>query len=437
MMRSLILKKVARGILPVDHPLRAVPAPARAQPPGRRLHRGAGDRVGHRAAGAGVRHGVHAAPAHAAAAAGGVGGAGDRHRRGGVAGGGGQAVPDARPRLPVRWAGRRCTSPRPCSSTSGSTWWWSARRRSPVRLRGGDAMIGLSAIVVGVLFASAVYLMLSRNVQRVAIGFILLSNAVNLLVLAASGMPGARVPPLWATGERRRPGGPAAAGVHPHGHRDRAGDGVVPPGAGRAHAPGDRERRAAGRGAAMSANLVAAAVVVPLLTAVALMPLTGRARVQRGIALASGALLVALAGWLLYRDRRWARSWCSRWGLGPTVGIVWVVDPLAAVMLALSAITSLAMLATRRPGLRAPRVAVLLSAAPVHAGRGHGVVRHGRPLQPVRLLRDHAAGLVRPDLAGRAAAAAERRRSRTCCSTWSPARSSWGAWAPCTARRGR
>jgi multicomponent Na+:H+ antiporter subunit C len=57
-------------------------------------------------------------------------------------------------------------------------------------------VIGLSAIVVGVLFASAVYLMLSRNVQQVAIGFILLSNAVNLLVLAASGMAPGAVPPL-------------------------------------------------------------------------------------------------------------------------------------------------------------------------------------------------------------------------------------------------
>jgi multicomponent Na+:H+ antiporter subunit C len=57
-------------------------------------------------------------------------------------------------------------------------------------------MIGISAIVVGVLFATAVYLMLSRNVQRVAIGFILLSNAVNLMVLSASGIPVGAVPPL-------------------------------------------------------------------------------------------------------------------------------------------------------------------------------------------------------------------------------------------------
>ncbi|MDQ3556147.1 MAG: sodium:proton antiporter [Gemmatimonadota bacterium] len=57
-------------------------------------------------------------------------------------------------------------------------------------------MIGLAAVVVGVLFASAVYLMLSRNTQRVAIGFIILSNGVNLLVLASAGLPERAVAPL-------------------------------------------------------------------------------------------------------------------------------------------------------------------------------------------------------------------------------------------------
>jgi multicomponent Na+:H+ antiporter subunit C len=57
-------------------------------------------------------------------------------------------------------------------------------------------MIGLSSLVVGVLFASAVYLMLSRNTQRIAIGFILLSNGVNLMVLTASGLPARALPPL-------------------------------------------------------------------------------------------------------------------------------------------------------------------------------------------------------------------------------------------------
>ena len=57
-------------------------------------------------------------------------------------------------------------------------------------------MILLSAIVVAVLFATGLYLMLSRNTQRIVIGFIILSNAVNLLVLSASGAPENAVPPL-------------------------------------------------------------------------------------------------------------------------------------------------------------------------------------------------------------------------------------------------
>jgi multicomponent Na+:H+ antiporter subunit C len=57
-------------------------------------------------------------------------------------------------------------------------------------------VIGLSAIVVGVLFASALYLLMSHNVQRVAIGFIILSNGVNLLVLTASGLPERALAPL-------------------------------------------------------------------------------------------------------------------------------------------------------------------------------------------------------------------------------------------------
>jgi multicomponent Na+:H+ antiporter subunit C len=68
-------------------------------------------------------------------------------------------------------------------------------------------MIGLSSLVVGVLFASAMYLLLSRNEQRVAIGFIVLSNAVNLLVLTATGIVEGAVPPLIGYGE---PGAPQA-----------------------------------------------------------------------------------------------------------------------------------------------------------------------------------------------------------------------------------
>jgi multicomponent Na+:H+ antiporter subunit C len=61
-------------------------------------------------------------------------------------------------------------------------------------------MIGLAAAVVTVLFATSIYLMLSRNTQRIAIGFIILSNGVNLLVLSSAGLPDKAVPPLVAEG---------------------------------------------------------------------------------------------------------------------------------------------------------------------------------------------------------------------------------------------
>ncbi len=57
-------------------------------------------------------------------------------------------------------------------------------------------MIGQVALLAGVLFASGTYLILSQNLQRVAIGFIIFANAANFVVLAASGLPDQGVAPL-------------------------------------------------------------------------------------------------------------------------------------------------------------------------------------------------------------------------------------------------
>lgn len=57
-------------------------------------------------------------------------------------------------------------------------------------------MIALAAIVAGLLFACGLYLLLSRNLQRMAIGFLLLSNGVNLLVLTSAGLPPNAAPPI-------------------------------------------------------------------------------------------------------------------------------------------------------------------------------------------------------------------------------------------------
>ncbi len=66
-------------------------------------------------------------------------------------------------------------------------------------------MIGLAAMLTAILFAAAVYLMLSRNTQRIAIGFIVLSNAVNLMFLTSSGVPENAVPPLIVDGIEEMP----------------------------------------------------------------------------------------------------------------------------------------------------------------------------------------------------------------------------------------
>src|SRR5512132_55641 len=64
-----------------------------------------------------------------------------------------------------------------------------------VHRKAGD-MIALAAIAAAALLAAGLYLMLSRNVQLLVIGFLLLSNGVNLLVITASGLPAGAAPPL-------------------------------------------------------------------------------------------------------------------------------------------------------------------------------------------------------------------------------------------------
>ncbi|WP_296642496.1 Na+/H+ antiporter subunit C [Roseinatronobacter sp.] len=49
-------------------------------------------------------------------------------------------------------------------------------------------MESLTAILIGVLTAAAVYMMLARNIMRFMFGLILLSNAVNLTIFTAGRM---------------------------------------------------------------------------------------------------------------------------------------------------------------------------------------------------------------------------------------------------------
>jgi multicomponent Na+:H+ antiporter subunit C len=57
-----------------------------------------------------------------------------------------------------------------------------------------------TALLVGVLFTCATYLILQRSFVKILFGFVVLSNAANLVVLSTSGRPDGRHPPILLEG---------------------------------------------------------------------------------------------------------------------------------------------------------------------------------------------------------------------------------------------
>ncbi|HAB18775.1 MAG TPA: NADH-quinone oxidoreductase subunit K [Verrucomicrobiota bacterium] len=55
-----------------------------------------------------------------------------------------------------------------------------------------------TSLLVGVLFTCGTYLVLQRSFVKIVFGFIILSNAANLLILAMSGSPVGKVSPLMS-----------------------------------------------------------------------------------------------------------------------------------------------------------------------------------------------------------------------------------------------
>jgi multicomponent Na+:H+ antiporter subunit D len=102
-------------------------------------------------------------------------------------------------------------------------------------------------------------------------------------------------------------------------------------------------------------NLLAVPVLLPLLTALALVPLVGRERLQHLVALLSGVGLLAVAARVVVRTGGGDILVLPLGGWHPRVGIVWVGDALAATMLALAALVSLAMLVYAPASLRGVR----------------------------------------------------------------------------------
>lgn len=57
-----------------------------------------------------------------------------------------------------------------------------------------------TALLVGVMFAVATHLILQRSFVKILFGFLILTNAANLLVLAMSGSPDGRRAPVVKDG---------------------------------------------------------------------------------------------------------------------------------------------------------------------------------------------------------------------------------------------
>ena len=53
-----------------------------------------------------------------------------------------------------------------------------------------------TALLVGVMFTIATYLVLQRSFVKILFGFLILTNAANLVVLAMSGRPDGKHPPV-------------------------------------------------------------------------------------------------------------------------------------------------------------------------------------------------------------------------------------------------
>lgn len=66
----------------------------------------------------------------------------------------------------------------------------------------------LLAVVIGLLYTAAIYLMLRRSVVRLVFGLVLLGHAANLLIFTAGGLVRGR-PPIIAEGALAPPAGVA------------------------------------------------------------------------------------------------------------------------------------------------------------------------------------------------------------------------------------
>jgi multicomponent Na+:H+ antiporter subunit D len=99
-------------------------------------------------------------------------------------------------------------------------------------------------------------------------------------------------------------------------------------------------------------NAVALPVLLPLATALLLLPFEGRFRLANRIAIGSGVFLLAAALYLVVATARGTVLVLPLGSWAPAVGVVWVADRLSAIMLLLAALTSLATMIYAPAALR-------------------------------------------------------------------------------------
>lgn len=58
-----------------------------------------------------------------------------------------------------------------------------------------------TAILVAIMFMISTYLLLQKSFVRILFGFVALSNSVNIFILAMSGDPASKSPPVLAEGQ--------------------------------------------------------------------------------------------------------------------------------------------------------------------------------------------------------------------------------------------
>ncbi len=76
-------------------------------------------------------------------------------------------------------------------------------------------MIVLTALMAGVLAAAGAWLIMQRNMLRITLGFAMLSNAANLVLIASSGDPAGRRDAIAEVDAAGHFVGPAAGYVDP------------------------------------------------------------------------------------------------------------------------------------------------------------------------------------------------------------------------------